>query len=451
MSSIYEPRIGEPWRDERLPLLGGDAMSRTLVWRNEKPVTAATFLGEAQALAERLPDAPAAVNLCEDRYAFLLLFCALLLRGQTNLLPSSRAPAAVAEVMAAHPGSCALGETDPAAPIAGFVRIDLPSGATPLNHVPRIPADLVALVGYTSGSTGKPHPNLKSWRSLHCSNAGNLDLLHSLAGDLFHVIATVPSQHMYGIEMATLLPLLGNVAISTARPFFPADIATALATVPTPRVLVTTPLHLRKLLDADIDLPPVAMIVSATAPMPPDLAAAAEIRFSTRVEEVFGSTETCVIAHRRTAHDETWAPYRGVHLHPQPDGVQVIAPQLNAPVTLADIVRLEDGGQRFRLCGRNADLLEIAGKRASLADLTHRLLSIDGVQDGVVLQLDEPASGVRRIAALVVAPTRDEAGILADLRRVIDPAFLPRPIKRVAALPRNETGKLPRAELLKFF
>jgi acyl-coenzyme A synthetase/AMP-(fatty) acid ligase len=34
------------------------------------------------------------------------------------------------------------------------------------------------------------------------------------------------------------------------------------------------------------------------------------------------------------------------------------------------------------------------------------------------------------------------------LRGGIDPVFLPRPLRKVEALPRNETGKLPRAELL---
>lgn len=102
----------------------------------------------------------------------------------------------------------------------------------------------------------------------------------------------------------------------------------------------------------------------------------------------------------------------------------------------------------FRLCGRNTDLLEIAGKRASLGDLTRRLLALPGVQDGVVFQLDADRAGVRRLAALVVAPQRSEAELLAALRLAIDPAFLPRPLRRVAALPRNETGKLPRAALL---
>src|SRR5690606_32138043 len=99
--------------------------------------------------------------------------------------------------------------------------------------------------------------------------------------------------------------------------------------------------------------------------------------------------------------------------------------------------------------GRNADLLEIAGKRASLGDLTRRLQAVPGVEDGVVFQLDRPGpGGVRRIAALAVAPSLDEAAIRAALAESVDPVFLPRPLKRVPALPRNATGKLPRAALL---
>ena len=103
-----------------------------------------------------------------------------------------------------------------------------------------------------------------------------------------------------------------------------------------------------------------------------------------------------------------------------------------APVPLQDLVELLP--QRLPACyGRNTDLLEIAGKRASLG-LTRRLLALPGVQDGVVFQLDADRAGVRRLAALVVAPQRSEAGLLAALRLAIDPAFLPRPLRRVAAL-----------------
>ncbi len=441
-----------------LPLLSGSDRHRVVAWRNGSAVNAAQFLAHVHAVAERLP-AAAAVNLCEDRYAFLVAFCAVMLRGQSNLLPSSRAPAAIDEVMSTYPGCYALGDLslDDAPP--GYLHLPTlelfspdytdSRGADTSDLWPAISADQIVAIGYTSGSTGVPSANKKTWQSFHASNAGNRAMLQAVVGERFDVVATVPPQHMYGMELSVILPLLGGVGVHAGRPFFPADVAAALASVPGPRVLVTTPVHLRALVDSGIALPPIAAMVSATAPMPLDLARAAEQRFGAPLQEMFGSTETCVFASRRPTVDEDWLLYDGVTLCPQPDGTAVDAPQLSAPIALADIVSLSDDGRRFRLRGRHADMLEIAGKRASLADLTRRLLAIPGVVDGVVIQLaDGDTLGVHRIAALAVAPGLDEHVILDALRQAIDPVFLPRPLRMVAALPRNETGKLPRTALL---
>ncbi|MDE3071423.1 MAG: acyl-CoA synthetase [Pseudomonadota bacterium] len=450
MAIVYD--IYQHEAPSRLPLLGMADPGRVLAWRDGEPASAAQFLAHVHQVAASLPVAAAAVNLCEDRYAFLVAFCAIALRGQANLLPPSRAPQAVDEVMAAHPGCYALGEQalDPAP--HGYRR--LPAlDAAPSQEAgtawPLVPASQVVAIGYTSGSTGTPGANLKTWRSLHASTSGNLAMLRAAVGGHFEVVATVPPQHMYGLEMSVLLPLLGGVGVHAGRPFFPADVAVALAALPAPRVLVTTPVHLRALVESRMALPPLAAMVSATAPLSVELARHAEQRFGAPLLEVFGSTETCVFASRRPAIGEDWSLYDDVHLHPQPDGTQVEAPQLDVATTLADIVSLSAGGRCFRLRGRHSDMLEIAGKRASLGDLGRRLLAIPGVQDGIVFQLDgADALGVHRIAALAVAPGLDEQAILDALRRAVDPLFLPRPLRLVKALPRNETGKLPRAALM---
>ncbi len=439
-------------REVLLPLLGAADLARIVAWRHGEPVSAARFLAQVQVVAATLPDAPAAVNLCDDRYAFLVAFCAIALRGQANLLPSSRAPQAVDEVMAACPGCYALGEQalDPAP--RGYRRLpplDSPAALAPGQTWPTIPANQVVAIGYTSGSTGKPSANAKTWASFCVSSAGNLSMLHATLGKRFEVVATVPPQHMYGMEMSVLLPLLGDVGVHAGRPLFPADVAAALAELPAPRLLVTTPVHLRALIESGVSLPSVAAMLSATAPLSVELAQAAEQHFGAPLLEVFGSTETCVFASRRPIRGEDWTLYEGVTVHPQPDGTVIEAPQLDQPAALADIVSLLGGGRRFRLRGRHADLLEIAGKRASLSDLNRRLLAVPGVRDGVVFQLDGgDALDVHRIAALAVAPDLDEQAILDALRQAIDPLFLPRPLRRVDALPRNETGKLPRAALL---
>ncbi|WHZ20319.1 MAG: acyl-CoA synthetase, AMP-(fatty) acid ligase [Rhodanobacteraceae bacterium] len=447
MSSVYPTPQNHVAGSSR-PLLADASQQRVIAWCDGRPVTAGQFLADVAALVAHLPAAQAAVNLCEDRYAFLVAFAALLARGQTNLLPPSRAAHAIDATLAEHPGSYTLGDAalDPAPPhyLRFAVERDAMHGALPL----LVAGDALAAIGYTSGSTGVPRANPKRWDKLAISSAHNDALLRALAGGDYHVVATVPPQHMYGLEFSVLLPLFDHASVCASRPFFAADIAASLASLPEPRILVTTPVHLRALLDSRQSLPTLAGIVSATAPLSRELVCEVEARFDAPVQEVFGSTETCVIAHRRTAHAEAWTPYDGVQLHPQPDGTRVEAPQLVQPVVLADIVEMLPDG-RFRLRGRNTDLLEIAGKRASLGDLTHKLLAVPGVRDGMVFQLDETdAMGVRRIAALAVAPGLDERMILDTLRRQIDPVFLPRPLKLVDALPRGETGKLPRAALL---
>src|SRR5690606_3995363 len=102
----------------RLPLLFVTDPARTVAWRDGAAVSAAEFLDHVRQVAAQLPATAATVNLCENRYMFLVAFCAIVLRGQTNLLPSSRAPQAADEVMAAHPGCHVRGDLplDPAPP-----------------------------------------------------------------------------------------------------------------------------------------------------------------------------------------------------------------------------------------------------------------------------------------------------------------------------------------------
>jgi acyl-coenzyme A synthetase/AMP-(fatty) acid ligase len=269
--------------------------------------------------------------------------------------------------------------------------------------------------------------------------------LQPIAGGGCAILGTVPPQHMYGFESTVLLPLLSGGALCAGRPFFPADIATALAQLPPPRVLVTTPVHLRSLLAAEMALPAPDLLVSATAMLSPELARTVERRYGAPLFEIYGSTETGQIATRRPALEHEWLLWPEVRLEVMDDRCWAQGGHIEQATLVADVLELLDP-QRFVLHGRTADLVNIAGKRSSLGYLNHQLNAIPGVVDGAFfVREDAPASlaGVTRLAALVVAPTLDVATIQARLRERIDPVFLPRPLLAVAGLPRNETGKLP--------
>ena len=94
-------------------------------------------------------------------------------------------------------------------------------------------------------------------------------------------------------------------------------------------------------------------------------------------------------------------------------------------------------------------MVKLGGRRASLAGLSRALTELDGVSDGVFVAPDDiETRPTARLMALVVSPALSNDQVLGGLRARIDPVFLPRPLVRVPALPRNGLGKLPRQALL---
>jgi acyl-coenzyme A synthetase/AMP-(fatty) acid ligase len=252
---------------------------------------------------------------------------------------------------------------------------------------------------------------------------------------------------MYGLEVSIMLPIQHGMAFYMGRPLFPEDVRLALEEVPSPRMLVTTPLHIRACVTAHSRLPHVECILSATAPLPISLAQQAETLFQTSVYEVYGFTEAGSVATRRTVAEDTWHVLDGITLHQESAGCFLSAPYLCGPIPFPDLVSLQEP-HRFLLHGRGTDLVNIGGHRGSLSDLNQKLNEIEGVEDGVFFLPDETGTSVTRLIAFVVAPGKAAEHILSALRTVIDPMFLPRPLHLVPALPRNETGKLTREALL---
>ncbi len=404
-----------------------------LARRAGRPISRSDIVRSAAALAAQLPPRTGAlVNLCSDRGHFLTGLLAAILTGRRTVLPPNPAPEVVARLRAQFAGSAAIDDAWIDAHV-GLV------GATARAPMAFPDEDFAAASLFTSGSTGEPRRHDRTWSQL-CRGTQTL-AERLMPAEPHNLVATMPPQHMFGLEASVLLPLLGGHAVDSGRPLFPEDVRQALARLPEPRGLLTTPLHLRKCLEDDRPWPGVAFILSATAPLTMELAARAEERLGGTLTEIYGSTETGALASRRTAHEQAWLPLPGVSLWPA-DGAWRARGGHFTECELADRVELQTDG-RFHLRGRDADMLKIAGKRASLAELTRALLSIRGVDDAVVLPPPGAGRDDRRVMALVVAPGLNGGEIRDRLRQKIEPAFLPRPLLKVDCLPRNATGKLP--------
>ncbi|MBR8381214.1 acyl-CoA synthetase family protein [Burkholderia cenocepacia] len=445
------------------PLVFHSSPDRTIAWRDGSPVTVRAFVADVARVAAALPAGGHVFNVCRDRYRFAVSLCAALVAGKISLLPSTHTPEMVRQLASFAPDAFCLHDApDCAIDLPRFAYPDAAPGEPAADApfaVPQIDAARIMAYVFTSGSTGAPVPHRKTWGFLVGCVRAAAERLGLLDGRAATLIGTVPAQHMYGFESTVLLALIGGLAFSNRQPFYPSDIRDELDALPQPRVLVTSPIHLRALLSAGHALPRAALVLSATAPLSEKLACEAEAALDAPLVEIYGSTETGQIATRRTSQGAAWERFPDIRLDARdaPDGddsgptVWVSGGHVEAPVPMGDALELLGDG-RFLLHGRKADLVNIAGKRTSLAYLNHQLNAIAEVVDGVFFMPDEaaPAHGdtalepVTRLVALVVAPTLSAADLQRALRERIDPAFMPRPLVFVDALPRNETGKLPR-------
>ena len=435
-----------------LPLLSHASLDSIIAWRADGAVTVRRFLSESWRLAGLFPEGDHVFNLCSDRYHFGVGLAAAIFSGKVSLLPSTHAPETLRLIGAHAPDAFCLTDGEPCT-------VDLPRLRYPAmepNHanepagellVPRINRGKRVAIVFTSGSTGIPQPHPKTWGALVGSVKAGAAHLGLPQDANYTLVGTVPPQHMYGFESTVLLAWLSGNAFSQAQPFYPADICQALASVPAPRVLISSPVHLRALMASGMKLPEVSIVVSATAPLSADLAHEVEERFDAPLMEIYGSTETGQVAARRPTRTEEWQLLHGARLVVEGDDVRACGENIDTPTVLNDIIEVIDE-KRFLLRGRKTDLVNVAGKRHSLASLNHLLNRIPGVIDGAFFMPDETgADHVTRLAACVVAPGMNAAGVLAALKQHIDPVFLPRPLLLVEELPRNGTGKLPREAL----
>lgn len=438
---------------DKLPLITRD-LDSIIAWRRSHAVSCAEFLGDVQACAARLPHAGFACNACEDQYLFMVGFCAVIMRGQTNLLPVNHRPGTLRNTLADFPGSYLLHEGT----LDGDLVASLDRKSVDINFVlgdpqpgklvPHIPADQVAAVVFTSGSTGDSVSLPKTWFSLVEGARINAAVLADTGKSITAGVSTVPPWHMYGLEWSVMVPLCTDIGVYAGNSFFPADVKTALAAMPGPRWLITIPLHLRSLQRAELEFPDVSLVMSATSPLRTETAQRAEQQFGGILLEVYGCSEAGSVATRRPTLNSQWAFINGFTALTNTFPVKLGAVHLAEVVELGDVLEFDrDGG--FQITGRSDDLIKIGGKRASLQHLTNQLLSIEGVRDGVFFVKHEDAeSGSARLAAFVVGKGRTLNSLRVELADRIDPVFMPRPLRQVDELPREPTGKLPRARLL---
>jgi acyl-coenzyme A synthetase/AMP-(fatty) acid ligase len=369
--------------------------------------------------------------VCEDRYRFAVCVLAAWQSGRVVLLPPNAQPETLERL-----GRDALILSDG----------DVPQRLAPGPFEPLvIPADRELAVVFTSGSTGAP----EAWSKTAAQLLGEAQLQAGLfrigAGDC--VLATLPSQHIYGLLFGVLVPLMGGAAFVRETPLHPEAVA-AVAAQTKATILVTVPAHLRALAAQAPRGLHFRLLFSSGAPFDPQLLPDLP-RLADEAHEILGSTETGGMASRQPGVSELFRPLPGVTISAGPDGQLLLqSPFVQGAFESADRIELLAGG--FRHLGRLDDVVKVGGKRLALSDLTRMLRAIAGVSDAAVLAV--PSDGARGTEIwAVVAGAVTAAEIREALLRQLEPVLLPRRMRIVERLPAGQSGKVSREELLALF
>lgn len=417
-------------------------------------VSSHRFIDTVIALSKQLPDDKShVINLCGNRYLFTVVLCATVLKKHSNLLPSNRNIATQQRLSERYNDTYVIHDGSETAPSLFAIDISETGISNILSNdqVPSINLDQLAAISFTSGSTGDAKPNEKTWETFVDSTKINSRYMLPDSDETIQLLATVPAQHMWGLETSALMALFTDVCVVDSKPLFPQDIQTLLEALPEPRMMVSTPVHLRALVASNLKFPKLATVLCATSPLTQELATQVEQLFEAEMREVYGCSEIGSMAVRKTAHTEIWNKFEGIHFDRQKsDQILAHTKHVKDAATLGDFIDLIDE-HHFRLKGRTDDMIDIAGKRGSLHEINKVLLSFPDLIDGIVFfpPQDRP---IPRLVAIVSLKDNASKKQLADhFREYLDPAFIPRPIIKVEKLPREDNGKLPKQALLSFY
>ena len=401
--------------------------------------------------------------------AFLAGVIALRQRGHGVLLLDPAAPLAERRRSCAALGARAMLSCTQGWPIdsAEWVCAGIPDALPASEASPD-----VGFVKLTSGSTGAPRGVAATEAALLADDSALARTMGLRADD--RILGAIPMSHSYGFSSVALPALRrGSIAVvpDEEGPLAPLRAASAASAT----VFPSAPAYLQALLK--LSQPPawpasVRLVISASAPLPPDVAAQFHARFGRRVHVFYGASECGGICYDR----EGTAAVRGTVGEPV-EGVTVRLERLDgddeeglvtveSPAVAVGYLPAPDerlGGGRFvtsdlavfegsalRLRGRVDGLINVKGKKVNPTEIECVLQRMPGVSEVVAFGVPSADKASDTVRAVIACPGGGLGydDVMAWCRAHLPEHKVPRSVVLVSAIPRTARGKVSREELL---
>jgi acyl-CoA synthetase (AMP-forming)/AMP-acid ligase II len=364
------------------------------------------------------------------------------------------------------------GRADPALPPA------------PPAPAPRLSPDQVALVLYTSGSTGRPRGVMQTFRNVNANSRSIVQYLGLGPDD--RAMLVMPTYYCYGRSVLQTHLLAGGSVFLDGRFTFPRVVLEAMASegcTGFAGVPLTFEIIRRQVDVSTLAFPRLRYLTQAGGAMAPETVEWVRAAFQpAKLFVMYGQTEaTARLAYLppdrgaekrgsmgvaipgvelRVVDEQGRELARGETGHLVARGDNVTLGYLDEPEETAAILHdgwlwtgdlaLRDEEGFFFHRGRSKEILKIGGHRVSPIEIEHEVAEHPDVAEAAVIGLADPLMGEVPVAYVVARPGRTPApeDVRAFCRARMASYKVPVRVIRVDALPRNESGKLLRAELV---
>jgi acyl-coenzyme A synthetase/AMP-(fatty) acid ligase len=228
---------------------------------------------------------------------------------------------------------------------------------------PKTNEDKILIHLMTSGSSGEVKDIIKSLTNL-IEEARDINKTFNFGTEQLVISSTTTCSHLFGLTFGFMFPICNHHIIDTNTVEYPDKFDTKNG------VLVSTPSFLDTVKKNNIILNETKYIISAGSKL--NETTFEYLEKYANVIEIYGSTETGVIAHKQNARDKFHRPFKKVKIKLLEDSMLIDSPYAyESKIEIKDRVEIEDG--KLYLKNRTDRLLKIQEKRISAESLEKEL------------------------------------------------------------------------------
>lgn len=303
----------------------------------------------------------------------------------------------------------------------------------------------------TSGSSGSAKIIKKTAAQMWCEAQSLVSVLPFEQGNSVQLLGSVSTQHLYGLTFRIFLALEMGWQLGKSRLQFP-EFLIAESRYCQAAIWVSSPALLTNLNleNAELSQLPLAGIISSGGALPEQTAAALRQKLTCPIVEIYGSTETGVIAYR--SENGLWQAMPNSRLGLNDTGaLWVENAWIREREQTADSVVFSKNG--FELLGRIDRIVKLGDKRVSLAKIEQDLLKHSWVKDCYIGLHPTHKRPLAWIALATEALGIERKTLIAEFKQYLMPSqetfAIPRYWRFCEKLPRNSQSKISRADFEK--